>query len=108
MPKKKKSRSWSNDLFFTLSFMVAISLLIGMFLGYLWVHNAVTTTIKENMALRKMEEKLDNQNRELRSQVSRLSRGDRIRGIARDRLGMVTQEPESLVVFLSDDFLTAK
>jgi cell division protein FtsL len=54
-----------------------------------------------------MEEKLDNQNRELRSQVSRLSRGDRIRRIARDQLGMVTQEPESLVVFVSDDLLTA-
>ncbi len=57
------------------------------------------------MALRKMEEKLDNRNRELKSQISRLSRGDRIRRIAREQLHMVTQEPESLVVFITEDYL---
>lgn len=90
-------------MFFTMSFMVVISLLIGLFLGYLWVHNAVTKTIKENVALRKLEHQLDNRNRELRSEISDLSRGDRIKRIARTELNMVTPEPESLVVFIDEN-----
>lgn len=103
MPKKKEKRTSKSDIFFTLSFMIAISLLIAVFLGYLWVHNSVTTTIKENVALRRMEEKLDNRNRELKSQIRRLSRGDRIKRIAREDLGMVIPEPESLVVLFSEE-----
>jgi len=100
MPGPKQS---SNDMFFTMTFMVVVTLLIGLFLGYLWVHNAVTNTIKENMALRKLEQQLDNQNRELRSELTNLSRGDRIKRIARSELGMVTPKPESLVVFIDGE-----
>ena len=89
-----------DDLFFTLSFMVVMALMIGLFLGYLWMHNSVTTTIKENVALRKLETSLVNKNKELRGEISRLSRGDRITSIARDRLDMVSPAPESLVVFV--------
>lgn len=93
-------KNGADDMFFTLSFMVVVSLIIVLFLGYLWVHNAVTKTIKDNMTLRQMEEQLDNKNRELRSELSQLSRGDRIKRIAREELNMVTPEPESLVVFI--------
>ncbi|MBS1272564.1 MAG: Cell division protein FtsL [Candidatus Marinimicrobia bacterium] len=102
------SKKTSDDMFFTMSFMVVVALLIGLFLGYLWVHNAVTKTIKENMALRKLEQQLDNQNRELRSELTNLSRGDRIKRIARTELGMVTPEPESLVVFIDGEFYESK
>lgn len=77
-----------------------MSVVIGLFVGYLWIHNTVTSTIKENMALRRMETQLENRNKELESAVSQLSRGDRIQRIARQELQMVTPEPESLVVFL--------
>ena len=98
-----KKNNTSDDMFFTLSFMVVVSLIIILFLGYLWVHNSVTKTIKDNMSLRQMEEQLDNKNRELRSELSQLSRGDRIKRIAREELDMVTPKPESLVVFIDQN-----
>lgn len=105
MARSTAQQHKSDDLFFTLSFMVVMALMIGLFLGYLWMHNSVTTTIKENVALQRFEQKLINKNKELRSEISRLSRGDRITSIARTQLGMVSPEPESLVVFVPNDFL---
>ncbi len=99
------SHQKSDDLFFTLSFMVVMALMIGLFLGYLWMHNTVTTTIKENVALQQFEQKLTNKNKELRSEISQLSRGDRITTIAREKLGMVSPEPESLVVFVPNNLI---
>jgi len=89
-----------DDLFFTLSFMIVMALMIGLFLAYLWMHNSVTTTIKDNASLGRLEASLVNKNKELHGEISRLSRGDRITSIARNQLGMVSPEPESLVVFV--------
>ncbi len=99
--KKKKS----SEFFFTLSFMIIMTGVIGLFIGYLWIYNAVTGTIEENEALRRMETQLEHRNQELQSAVSQLSRGDRIKQIARTDLHMVTPPPESLVVFLDLDQL---
>jgi len=103
--KKKKSRV-SRDFFFTMSFLLVMSILIGCFLGYLWIHNTVTETIKENVALRKMERQLENRNKELRSEISELSRGDRIKRIAREQLHMQSPEPESLIVFIDSQHMS--
>ena len=103
MARKRKKRSASRDFFFTLTFLVIMTLLIGCFLGYLWIHNAVTSTIQENVALRKMEIKLENRNKELRSDISYLSRGSRIKQIAREQLNMRTPNPESLVIEIPEE-----
>lgn len=96
----RKTKGSRDDFFFTFSFVVVITVLIGLFLGYLWIYNSVTGTIKENMALRRMQTQLENTNKELKSELSVLSRGDRIKRIARTQLHMVTPEPESLAVFV--------
>jgi len=98
----RKAKGPRDDFFFTFSFVVVITVLIGLFLGYLWIYNSVTGTIKENMALRRMQTQLENTNKELKSELSVLSRGDRIKRIARTRLHMVTPEPESLAVFIPE------
>lgn len=103
MARKRKKRAASRDFFFTLTFLVIMTLLIGCFLGYLWIHNAVTSTIQENVALRKMEIKLENRNKELRSDISYLSRGSRIKQIAREELNMRTPNPESLVIEIPEE-----
>lgn len=103
MARKKSRTGNSGDFFFTFSFVIITSVVIGLFVGYLWIHNAVTSTIKENMALRHMETQLENRNKELQSEISQLSRGDRIKRIARDELQMVTPEPESLVIFMESE-----
>ncbi len=108
MAGKKHTQEASRDFFFTLSFLVIMSLLIGCFLGYLWIHNAVTSTIQENVALRKMETELENRNKELRSEITSLSRGDRIKRMAREQLDMRTPAPESLVIVLDEEQITVK
>ncbi len=103
MARKKSRTKNTGDFFFTFSFVIITSIMIGLFVGYLWIHNAVTSTIKENMALRHMETQLENRNKELNSAISQLSRGDRIKRIARDELQMVIPEPESLAIFVEPE-----
>lgn len=102
---RNKQRSGQDDFFFTFSFVVVITVLIGLLLGYLWIYNSVTRTIKQNMALRQMQTQLENTNKELKGELSVLSRGDRIKRIARTQLHMVTPEPETLAVFIDNEYL---
>lgn len=78
---------------------------ISSLLTYLWVYNEVNITDREISGLNRIQENIAVENREIRSEIGRLSRIDRITEIARKELQMVTPEPESLVVFVDKEIL---
>ena len=48
---------------------------------------------------------LDNSLKELKMEVSNLSRSDRISSVARKELNMVPAEPETLMIFINENQL---
>ncbi|MCH8068306.1 MAG: cell division protein FtsL [Candidatus Marinimicrobia bacterium] len=99
--KSKKQQEFINSLLFFVVTLLSISSL----LTYLWVYNEVNITDREISGLKRIQENIAVENREIRSEIGRLSRIDRITEIARKELQMVTPEPESLVVFVDKEIL---
>ncbi|MCH7731844.1 MAG: cell division protein FtsL [Candidatus Marinimicrobia bacterium] len=99
--KSKKQQEFINSLLFFVVTLLSISSL----LTYLWVYNEVNITDREISGLKSIQENIAVENREIRSEIGRLSRIDRITEIARKELQMVTPEPESLVVFVDKEIL---
>lgn len=69
-------------------------------LVYLWVYNEINITVSEVSSLDKISSSLENDTKMLANTIARLERIDRITGIARDQLGMVTAAPETVVVYV--------
>ena len=71
--------------------VVSLLIFLGM-IAYLWEQSSVLKLSKREAILLKEAEDLRNRNIELRSEISRLSKSDRISKIASDKLGMVFPE----------------
>jgi len=99
--KSKKQQEFVNSLLFFVVTLLSISSL----LTYLWVYNEVNITDREISGLKRIQDNIAVENREIRSKIGKLSRIDRITEIARKELQMVTPEPESLVVFVDKEIL---
>lgn len=99
-PSKRKKEFIQTVTFFFISIFSITSLLV-----YLWVYNEINLTIRDVEALRTVAAGLENDNKILTNDVSRLQRIDRITQIARDELGMVTAAPETIVVYIDYDDL---
>ena len=95
---KKQQEFISSLLFFIIS-ILSISGLIT----YLWVYNEINIAERENVALEKIRKDNAVENVELRSGIAGLMRVDRITNIAKNKLKMVTPEPETLVVFINSE-----
>lgn len=80
-------------------FFISIFSITGL-LVYLWVYNEINLSIRDVSALEKIEAGLVNDNKLLTNDIARLERIDRITGIARNELGMVTAAPETIIVYV--------
>ncbi len=94
-PSKRKKEFIQTITFFFISIFSITSLLV-----YLWVYNEINLTIRDVEALRTVTAGLENDNKILTNDVSRLQRIDRITQIAHEELGMVTAAPETIVVYI--------
>ena len=105
--KKRKRRSKRNREFFqTLLFFSTTILSISGLIVYLWVYTEVDETMLAIEVQTHVSKELDNTVKELKMDITELSRGDRISYVARKELNMVPAEPETLVIFIDQDQLT--
>lgn len=106
-PRKRQSRTrrgqqdFINSLLF---FLVAILSISGL-LTYLWIYNEINLTMREIIELEQIHENLLTENRELENTNAALRRSDRISMVAREKLGMITPLPETLVVYVDPEIL---
>lgn len=107
MPKRQKKNKLKKQKEFrqTLSFFLVTITSIGGLIIYLWVYTEIDET---NMAIeiqRSTLSELHNTMKVLKSDISRLSRVDRITSVARNELGMVFAEPESISIAVDPEIL---
>lgn len=74
--------------------------LVSTAIGYLWVYNQNDVIVARIVEQQAVIQQLDNNNRDLQVAIDRLSQVDRITRIARQDLGMVVPQAESLIVYL--------
>ncbi|MBV54910.1 MAG: cell division protein FtsL [Candidatus Marinimicrobia bacterium] len=103
--RKRKTRKNQQDFINSLLFFVISVLFISGFLTYLWIYNEINLTVRDIVKLEQIHENLLTENRELDNTNAALSRSDRIASVARDKLGMISPEPETLVVYVNPDIL---
>ncbi|MFQ6674142.1 MAG: hypothetical protein ACE5GH_05080 [Fidelibacterota bacterium] len=101
-PRRRRSKQQQEFINSLLFFITSILSIAGL-LTYLWVYNEIGITARENDALQRIRGNVGEDNLQLRSEIAGLRRVDRITGIARSELNMVTPEPETLVVFVNPD-----
>ena len=99
--RSKKQQEFINSLLF---FVVSVLSIAGL-LTYLWVYNEINVTARENAGLGRIRRSIATENVELRNEIARLTRIDRITEIAENDLKMVTPRPETLVVFINPEIL---
>lgn len=90
------------ELIQTLTFFSFVLLLIGGLIGYLWVYMEVDETLLNIEIHNKTARALNNELKELRSEIDYLSRVDVISKKARTELDMVPATPETLIVYLDE------
>lgn len=91
------------ELIQTLTFFSFIIVLIGGLIGYLWVYMEVDETLLNIELHNTTARALNNELKELRSEIDYLSRVDVISKKARADLDMVPAAPETLVVYIDRD-----
>ena len=74
---------------------------------YLWVYTEIDETMLAIEVQNQVTKELDNSLKELKMEVSNLSRSDRISSVARKKLNMVPAEPETLMIFINENQLGA-
>jgi len=74
---------------------------------YLWVYTEIDEAMLAIEVQNQVTKELDNSLKELKMEVSNLSRGDRISNVARKELNMVPAEPETLMIFINENQLNA-
>jgi cell division protein FtsL len=88
----------------TLSFfLITIASISGLII-YLWVYTEVDETLMSINVQKATVSELNNTIKKLQSDIARLSRVDRITRVAREELGMVNAQPESIAVYIPDDY----
>ena len=100
MAVKRRTTKRRKEFIQTITFFFISIFSITGLLVYLWVYNEINLTIREVSGLEKVSAGLLNDNKLLTNSIARLERIDRITGIARDELGMVTASPETVVVYV--------
>ncbi|MBN2280640.1 MAG: cell division protein FtsL [Candidatus Marinimicrobia bacterium] len=81
---------------FKLLFLGLLIIASGLF--YVWMRNTVDIMMKKLSEKEQREKELITENRELKIDIERLSRSERIQHIAREQLKMVVPDPETLSV----------
>ncbi len=100
MAAKKRTSIRRKELIQTFTFFfIAIFSITGLIV-YLWVYNEINLTVRDVAALEKVADNLLNDNKILTNDIARLERIDRIARLARDELGMVAANPETIVVYI--------
>ena len=106
MKKRKRRSKKKREFFQTLLFFSTTILSISGLIVYLWVYTEIDETMLAIEVQNHVSKELDNTVKELKMDITELSRGDRISYVARKELSMVPAEPETLVIFIDQDQLT--
>ena len=107
MIKRKRRSKKSTEFLQTLLFFITTMLSISGLIVYLWVYTEIDETMLAIEVQNQVTKKLDNSLKELKMEVSNLSRSDRISSVARKELNMVPAEPETLMIFINENQLGA-
>jgi len=91
------------ELIQTLTFFSVIFTLIFGLIGYLWVYIEVDETLLNIEIHNKTARVLNNELKELRSNIDYLTRVDVISKKAREELEMIPARPETLIVFIDKE-----
>lgn len=102
--KKRRRSKRQREILQTVSFfLVTIVSIIGLIV-YLWVYTEVDETLMNINVQKATVSELNNTIKKLQSDIARLSRVDRITRVAREELGMVNTQPESIAVYIPKDY----
>ena len=105
--KKRKRRSKKKREFFqTLLFFSTTILSITGLIFYLWVYTEVDETMLAIEVQNQVSIELDNSVNELKMDITQLSRGDRISQVARTKLNMIPDQPETLTIYIDNNIVT--
>jgi|TARA_B110000914_G_C15385448_1_gene409848 cell division protein FtsL len=107
MIKRKRRSKKSTEFLQTLLFFITTMLSISGLIVYLWVYTEIDETMLAIEVQNQVTKELDNSLKELKMEVSNLSRSDRISSVARKKLNMVPAEPETLMIFINENQLGA-
>ena len=107
MIKRKRRSKKSTEFLQTLLFFITTMLSISGLTVYLWVYTEIDETMLAIEVQNQVTKELDNSLKELKMEVSNLSRSDRISSVARKKLNMVPAEPETLMIFINENQLGA-
>jgi cell division protein FtsL len=107
MIKRKRRSKKSTEFLQTLLFFITKMLSISGLIVYLWVYTEIDETMLAIEVQNQVTKELDNSLKELKMEVSNLSRSDRISSVARKKLNMVPAEPETLMIFINENQLGA-
>tara|TARA_Y100000758_G_scaffold288104_1_gene239931 strand:+ start:192 stop:521 length:330 start_codon:yes stop_codon:yes gene_type:complete len=105
MIKRKRRSKKSTEFLQTLLFFITTMLSISGLIVYLWVYTEIDETMLAIEVQNEVNKGLDNSLKELKMEVSNLSRSDRISSVARKELNMVPAEPETLMIFINENQL---
>ena len=105
MIKRKRRSKKSTEFLQTLLFFITTILSISGLIVYLWVYTEIDETMLAIEVQNQVTKELDNSLKELKMEVSNLSRSDRISSVARKKLNMVPAEPETLMIFINENQL---
>jgi len=102
--KKRRSRK-NNDLIQTVIFFSSSILSIAGLIIYLWIYTEIDQTVINIETQKQVSKELRNSLSELEIEISRLSRGDRISRVARTELDMVPAKPETIMIYIDQEYL---
>lgn len=105
MIKRRRRSKKRNEFLQTLLFFLTTILSISGLIIYLWVYTEINETLLAIEVQSQVSKELENSVKELKMDVSNLSRSDRISNVARVELKMVQAQPETLMIFISNDKL---
>ena len=105
MIKRRRRSKKRNEFLQTLLFFLTTILSISGLIIYLWVYTEIDETLLAIEVQSQVSKELENSVKELKMDVSNLSRSDRISNVARVELKMVQAQPETLMIFISNDKL---
>ncbi|HJL62716.1 MAG: septum formation initiator family protein [Candidatus Marinimicrobia bacterium] len=102
MAKRRKNKRINRHKEFlqTLSFFLVTIFSIGGLIIYLWVYTEIDETLMAIEIQKSTFSELNNSVKELKSDISRLNRVDRITAVARKELGMVVAKPEPIIILV--------
>jgi len=102
--RKHRRSKRQREILQTLSFfLITIASISGLII-YLWVYTEVDETLMNINVQKATVSELNNTIKKLQSDIARLSRVDRITRVAREELGMVNTQPESIAVYIPEDY----